>query len=286
MIVPIILLAFATISTAVPKPNTLRDIYPSYPQISIPIPPGFEAPTERIVGGEIADPHNFPHQAALFLHKAAKTNFCGGSLISTKYVLTAAHCTESAISIDVVLGAHNIRDENEPTQTFITAVSYIIHENYNPTAIINDISIITLPDEAVAISDIIQLVHLPSWSDVGKDLTGENAVVSGWGKINDGETSYTDYLQFVEFPIITNEDCDVWYFGGTIHDVHICTSGEDARSTCNGDSGGALVVNGKQVGIVSFGILFGCEAGWPAAYTRVSQFLQWIEDNSDVIIEP
>merc|ERR1711981_662629 len=60
----------------------------------------------RIVGGNEATPHSHPHQVALFIDDMY---FCGGSLISADYVLTAAHCMDGAFYVKVVLGAHNVQ---------------------------------------------------------------------------------------------------------------------------------------------------------------------------------
>lgn len=49
---------------------------------------------ERIVGGDEATPNSFPYQAGLFLHMDGGTGFCGGSVVSTRYILTAAHCVD------------------------------------------------------------------------------------------------------------------------------------------------------------------------------------------------
>lgn len=54
--------------------------------------------TPLIVGGQPADPKEFPHMARLGRrHQQLGTIdwFCGGTLISNKFVLTAAHCLES-----------------------------------------------------------------------------------------------------------------------------------------------------------------------------------------------
>ncbi|KAJ8972757.1 hypothetical protein NQ314_000049 [Rhamnusium bicolor] len=60
---------------------------------------------------------------------------------------------------------------------------------------------------------------------------------------------------------------------------HVCTSGAGIVGACTGDSGGPLLVNGVQVGIVSFGFQV-CTLGLPTIYTRVSEFSDWIEENA------
>ncbi|KAK7066348.1 hypothetical protein SK128_015608, partial [Halocaridina rubra] len=98
----------------------------------------------RIVGGIEAVPHSWPHQVALFIDGMY---FCGGSLISTEWVLTAAHCMDGAGFVDVVMGAHNIR-ESEPEQVSMTSTDFFVHENWNSFTLSNDISLIRLPSAA------------------------------------------------------------------------------------------------------------------------------------------
>lgn len=89
-------------------------------------------------------------------------------------------------------------------------------------------------------------------------------------------------------PILTNAECGA-NMGLNIPASQICQSGAGIKGACNGDSGGPLVVDvdgGKpvQVGITSYGLIYGCEQGYAAAYTRVTSFLDWIQENSDVKI--
>lgn len=95
-------------------------------------------------------------------------------------------------------------------------------------------------------------------------------------------------LRFIETEIITNKGCGS-YFPGVVQPSNICASGKGGKSSCNGDSGGPLTVNDegtpKQVGVVSFGIAFGCALGFPHAYTRITEYLDWIQDNTNVVIK-
>lgn len=87
---------------------------------------------------------------------------------------------------------------------------------------------------------------------------------------------------------MTNRDCENVY-GSVVTKGNICASGNGGKSSCNGDSGGPMTIQTKngltQVGIVSFGAAAGCERGYPHAYTRITEFLDWIEANSAVVIE-
>ncbi|XP_063599845.1 chymotrypsin BI-like [Penaeus indicus] len=227
--------------------------------------------TPRIVGGVEATPHSWPHQAALFIDDMY---FCGGSLISNEWVLTAAHCMDGAGFVEVVLGAHNIR-ENEASQVSIVSTDFFTHENWNSWLLTNDIALIRLPSP-VSTNSNIKTVRLPS-SDVS---VGTTVTPTGWGRPSDSAGGISDVLRQVNVPVMTNNECDSVY--GIVGDGVVCIDGTGGKSTCNGDSGGPLNLNGMTYGITSFGSSAGCEKGYPAAFTRVHYYLDWIEQKTGV----
>ncbi|XP_047486380.1 chymotrypsin BI [Penaeus chinensis] len=227
--------------------------------------------TPRIVGGVEATPHSWPHQAALFIDDMY---FCGGSLISNEWVLTAAHCMDGAGFVEVVLGAHNIR-ENEASQVSIVSTDFFTHENWNSWLLTNDIALIRLPSP-VSTNSNIKTVRLPS-SDVS---VGTTVTPTGWGRPSDSASGISDVLRQVNVPVMTNDECNSVY--GIVGDGVVCIDGTGGKSTCNGDSGGPLNLNGMTYGITSFGSSAGCEKGYPAAFTRVHYYLDWIEQKTGV----
>ena len=103
---------------------------------------GMPGPDSRIVGGEEASPHQYPWMAALFIDDQW---FCGGSIISEEWVMTAGHCADGAKSVEVMLGAHNVREDAEDGRMEIISTDIVQHESYNPFLIHNDIALIHLP---------------------------------------------------------------------------------------------------------------------------------------------
>merc|ERR1712168_645162 len=91
---------------------------------------GIEGPPSKnkIVGGEEAEPNQWPWIVALFVDNAW---FCGGSLISENWVLTAAHCVDGASYFDIMAGAHNVRESNEPHRVEITSYNGFTHERWD-----------------------------------------------------------------------------------------------------------------------------------------------------------
>jgi chymotrypsin len=242
----------------------------------------------RIVGGQVATRGQFPYQCAMYITATSGgTFFCGCSIISSRTILTAAHCVDQARSVQVILGAQNI-NQNEPEQVRYTVSSSAVrvHENWNSQQIANDIALITLPS-AITFNQYIQKVNLPRWSDQGKDYLNQDCTTSGWGKPSDASSGTSSALRYVHTSVMSNAACRN-VFGNFVRDNNICATGSGGKGSCNGDSGGPNVLNDngiKQVGIVSFGAAAGCEKGFPHVYARVTSFLDWIEKYSDVVIQ-
>ncbi|XP_049825221.1 brachyurin-like [Aethina tumida] len=232
----------------------------------------------RIIGGTEAPKHSSPWQAALIIDSKS---FCGGSLISKNYVLTAGHCTSEAESILVILGAHNI-EEKESTKQLIWSASITTHPNYRKalSGPVNDIGVVQLSTSAV-LNSYVKVVPLAN-SRSG-NFNNVAATLSGWGRTTDDSSNISPVLMRVDLTTMRNIMCQIQVFKikAIIRNTNICTSGRGTKGSCNGDSGGALISNGVQIGIVSFGGSK-CERGMPSVFTRVSQFQTWIAQNTDV----
>ncbi|XP_050306146.1 brachyurin-like [Anthonomus grandis grandis] len=229
----------------------------------------------RITGGKEAIPHSYPYQVGLLLDRRA---FCGGVLISTCHVLTAAHCVETASFIEIYLGFHNLKI-TEDTQKILYNPKVIIHEHYNATSMQNDIAILKLP-KSVQFTFAIRPISRMADDDSGFFI-GHTGVLSGWGFAYHNSNKLECKLKEVRLDIIANKRCSIlWYASRSgISDSQLCTAGSDSIvgnvGACFGDSGGPLVVNDVLVGLVSFGNEI-CEAGFPTVYTRISKFRYWI----------
>ncbi|XP_037937219.1 collagenase-like [Teleopsis dalmanni] len=244
--------------------------------------PVLDEPTGRITNGEKATVGQFPYQVGLSLKlNLYSSSWCGGSLIGNSWVLTAAHCTDGVQSVTVYLGATE-RTSAEATYT-VSSNNIIIHENWDPTILQNDISLIRIP--SVAYSNRIQAVKLPNIADSYHLYTGDVVVASGWGRISDSINSVTEDLQWAVLEVISNTKCAMTYGSKVILPTNICVDTSDGVSTCQGDSGGPLVLvsSGVQVGLTSFGAADGCEKGYPVAFTRLTSYLDWIKSHTGVV---
>ncbi|KAH8315135.1 hypothetical protein KR059_010741, partial [Drosophila kikkawai] len=252
-----------------------------------------EYSTGRIVGGVEAPNGQWPWMAAIFLHGPKRTEFwCGGSLIGTKYILTAAHCTRdsrqkpfAARQFTVRLGDIDLSTDAEPSDPVTFAVKEVrTHERYfSRIGFYNDIAILVL-DKPVRKSKYVIPVCLPKGLRMPpkERLPGRRATVVGWGTTYYGGKESTSQRQ-AELPIWRNEDCDRSYFQ-PINENFICAGYSDGGvDACQGDSGGPLMMrydsHWVQLGVVSFGNKCG-EPGYPGVYTRVTEYLDWIRDHT------
>merc|ERR1719295_151620 len=247
---------------------------------------GQPGPSQQIVGGEEATAHSFPWMAALFVDGKY---FCGGSLISEEWVLTAAHCVDGeATEVRVLLGAHNIRIGSEAGRTERTTMMFFTHPEYDASLLQNDIALVHLGDP-VEFSNSIRPVCLPTHSDAGDSLAGLEVLASGWGRPKDNATGISPVLREVSVTTIDNLTCASQYPTVVTKKI-LCISGLNGRSTCKGDSGGPLHLINQgvftQVGVTSFGSVFGCEVNMHAGFTRTAAYLQWIETQTGIMVEP
>jgi len=233
--------------------------------------------SNRIVGGVETETNEYPWQVALVSSSGSRP-FCGGTLISSTHVLTAAHCTagSSAGSISVLVGEHRI-DDSSFTRVPLSAITD--HPNYNSGNLDNDYSILTLATP-VEFSSTVAPACLPSSG--GNDYAGALATVSGWGTLSSGGNQPT-VLNEVDVTVKTNAECQSAYGTSAITDNMICAA-DAGKDSCQGDSGGPLVApadNGRYelIGVVSWG--YGCAmAQYPGVYARVTAQMNWIQSNT------
>ncbi|CAB4025346.1 Chymotrypsin-like protease CTRL-1, partial [Paramuricea clavata] len=224
----------------------------------------------KVVSGQPARPNSWPWQVSL-RSVGSSHHFCGGSLISDQWVVTAAHCLErsSASSLNVRLEAVNY----ERCWRYVNL-------NY-------DIALIKL-SRRVTFTPQIQPVCLPQQGVIVNEVSGKECYITGWGRTRPGQ-SLARALQQARLPVISESKCrEHMRSHGRVTRQMICAGfgGSSTVSGCQGDSGGPFVCRDKSSnrwilqGAVSWGTRT-CSAGYNqfTVFARVSEFANWIKQH-------
>ncbi|XP_072920642.1 uncharacterized protein [Hemitrygon akajei] len=235
-------------------------------------------PEPHVHGGRVSLPGEWPWQISLHLKKKGKfRHSCGGSIISDHWIITAAHCFESAEKNKmwrIYAGITTLSDITNETP-FYEIERIIIHENFNSDTEDCDIALLKLK-QAIVFNDYQMPICLPASEK--QVPSGSQCWVTGWGETKAGKTS--QILLNTNVPVIDNERCQTYYSGSIITENMVCAGkGDEEVDTCKRDTGGPLACkhNGKWylVGITSWG--HGCgEEGRPEVYTRLSKLRGWV----------
>ncbi|XP_013191545.1 chymotrypsin-1 [Amyelois transitella] len=244
-------------------------------------------PEARIVGGSEAPEGAHPHMVALSNGVLIRSFVCGGSLISTRTVLTAAHCIAAVFSwgelSSSLRGTVGTNRWNQGGQSYAFARN-VTHQNYVSSTIKNDIGIL-ITSTNVVLSPTVGIISL-TFNEVGGGIAARAA---GWGRIRAGGALSTLLLQ-LDVRTISGQQCvdDVRQASIDFNvsappvepHIELCVVHSVNHGMCNGDSGSALVRLdlGLQIGIVSWG--FPCARGAPDMFVRVSAYQNWVLANA------
>ncbi|XP_065342472.1 trypsin-1-like [Cloeon dipterum] len=229
---------------------------------------------DKIVGGSPAAAGEIPWQVSL--QYSDGFHFCGGSIISEEWILTAAHCSDQVASqVRVIVGT---LESANPGQTLEVA-EIVANPDYNSNTFTGDIAVWRVASPIAWDSNT-----QPAALSTATPGTGDLTTVSGWGTTSFGGSA-SDVLLKVNVPIFDYAECDSIYsnFGGVPSDQICAGLAEGGVDSCQGDSGGPLFLagGGAVVGVVSWGN--GCAfAGYPGVYTDVWSNRDFISSTTGV----
>ncbi|XP_065336822.1 CLIP domain-containing serine protease B4-like [Cloeon dipterum] len=257
-----------------------------------------DTPVDHILSGTDAEENRHPWHAFIYIEKSNSTSSkCGGTLISPRAVLTAAHCiygTKATDVVEVTIGIYSMMKESPGEQNKIPS-RVIVHPDYNSN-FHYDIGLMIF-DEPFEITDKVHPICLWNEDSSLDRVAGKYAVVVGFGYA--ANYSVPDILQEAQLPIKSHKDCyltsDRNFFGKNLWPGdNFCAGYLNGTTTCNGDSGGSLSL--KRIGrwfirgIVSFGKSTTvrikdndtrvCHPYYYSLFTDVATYMDWIVDNT------
>uniref|UniRef100_U5EYJ2 CLIP domain-containing serine protease n=1 Tax=Corethrella appendiculata TaxID=1370023 RepID=U5EYJ2_9DIPT len=268
--------------------------------------------TDRLSYGEKTDLFEFPWMAALGYRNLSLTLdeprifLCGGTLINSFYVLTAAHCilkeNDPKLRLEFArLGEHDFATTQDckltdsgkicarPVQD-IPIDKTIQHPDYNHPRYNNDIALIRLKNQASISKDDVVPVCLPITEKL-KQKQYPEYIITGWGTTENYTTSTVlmrATIPFVEMNVCQQKLKAKNLFVDLADDKQFCAGGHNNIDTCRGDSGGPLLVMDElnepqtiQIGVVAFGVNSCGIANIPGVYTKVQYFVRWILDHME-----
>ncbi|KAJ8711113.1 hypothetical protein PYW07_008355 [Mythimna separata] len=248
-----------------------------------------------IYNGNAYDRGEMPWLVAIYKTEQASLRFvCGGTLVSERHIISAAHCMQrrgsltSIKDIVVKVGVHHLNDWSDDITVTRALEAATIHEAYNPLTLQNDILVLTL-DKSVRFNQYIRPACLWAGNTDLSLIVGRSGTVAGWGDQGVGGIGAQGEPHKVNIPIVSTNDCRASksLFHELTFDNTLCAGDRKGSGPCVGDSGGGMYLfdDGKWRirGVVSVSLRADngdatCNLNEYVVFTDTAKFLQWIRN--------
>ncbi|KAJ8672535.1 hypothetical protein QAD02_003794 [Eretmocerus hayati] len=253
---------------------------------------------KRLAGGYTANDDRYPFVVSL---QKKRGHFCGGSIISENFILTAAHCFNQT-SPNLVTVKAGGADIDHGTKYAVDKI--VIHEKYNRKTLENDIALVKLT-KPIKFNRTIQPVRMFKRGE--RVVEGHYVIAIGWGamrepndtsiaieddtaaregfvRVGNGKISkgkvYPVKLRSVDLRVISNKSCAKRYASPRVLQKKMCLE-SPMKDVCSGDSGGPVYAYDRLAGIISGG--YGCARGYPGTVVEVAEYRDWIYQNTKIL---
>ncbi|XP_075983669.1 uncharacterized protein LOC142981555 [Anticarsia gemmatalis] len=276
-------------SSSLPAPFTSK-VVPEVPCGKVVI-----EPPDHLAAGATTYEGQWPWQAAIYQQQNANFKYiCGGTLVSHRHVVTAAHCvtrrgserTVRKNTLTVYLGKHNLRTSVDGVQS--SAVSdIIVHPEYNAENFRRDLAILELQDPA-SYTNWVRHVCLWPENDIDRaNMVGQKGPVPSWGFHSTGEAKQE--LTHMDMMVVDQDVCVrsyVAFYEKYTSDETYCAMYRDGTRECNSDSGNGMVFSKDETwylrGLSAVSVprknKFFCDPKHYVVFTDIAKFLPWVKD--------
>ncbi|MDD9156835.1 serine protease [Aliivibrio sp. S4TY2] len=258
-----------------------------------------------IVGGNSANVADYPFMASLMFEYDSRPGtiypFCGGSVLDSTHILTAAHCVYDVASYRI--GNMKVAIEANDGQGMLAAQRVAVKKiyyprDYNHSTLLNDVAVLELsqPLPTYTSSHAAILGDSTAEGQEYRSTPVKNFNIIGYGRLNSSTANSQVDFREATVTYVTPDVCNIWT-NLTTSNKQVCATGSSfdvsdlVTATCQGDSGGPLIWDNKgvktQIGIVSFGPSV-CGDGTlnaQSVFTDVSQYSDWIRkaQNGEIV---
>ncbi|XP_039746049.1 trypsin-like [Pararge aegeria] len=227
----------------------------------------------QIIGGRPSSVTRHPYQVSMVING---NSFCGGFIISRDYILTAAHCVQTAVPGAIRVRVGSTRRDRGGSIVSVSGVS--VHPQYGQPQFDHDIAALRLTAPLV-FGPAIQPIRLPNPRQA---VPLVRLTVTGWGLTAPGGRRIPRNMMEANVPVVPHWLCRLSYGDSLTSNMfcggHFLIGGV---SSCQGDSGGPAVFRGTAFGIVSFAR--GCALPLsPTVFSNVAALRDWVTQMTGV----